>query len=420
VGTEACHEETPAAEVATPVFTRRAASPAAQMLALQRTAGNAAVGRMLQRVPAYKPNPSWSKPGRDNPKPTCTPFFGLFGQSTEAETKWTLYNSVLPGQVTARSGCSLVGDAYKKYLSATGGTSVHRDDGNCISEGLAKEDPAHEDIEKARLLAWKPIEDDFIKRGLPTGTTDVELDLNAATLDGNLVVVPSGGLPARKLRVNDLTYGDNTKSGGLLIGGGHEPGDPDPDSECGEDTRDMTASVKLHRTDNGADPTKMTVTETFTFRYFVKDGFDFCPGNTLQMKIDLSEPWEVTKQRLEYNQLLTDLSRLEASGMARDVCFEVEYHRTLAAVTHTVGGLVPPPSASGTVVADKLHIRGGAGTGFPVVGSAAHGKKLSFDCFTHGESVGGDDVWLRVAGGSGWVSHAYIADSGSGSLSPGP
>ena len=30
----------------------------------------------------------------------------------------------------------------------------------------------------------------------------------------------------------------------------------------------------------------------------------------------------------EYNEVITDLSRLEASGMARDVGFDVSYHRT--------------------------------------------------------------------------------------------
>jgi hypothetical protein len=132
----------------------------------------------------------------------------------------------------------------------------------------------------------------------------------------------------------------------------------------------------------------------------------------------IDEPAEVTKQRLEYNQLLTDLSRLEASGMARDVCFDVEYHRTLPVRSHSVG--LPPTAPviapNGTVMADELHVRGGPGTSFSIVREVANGTSLTFDCFTHGESIRGDDVWCRIAGTSTWVAHSYIADNGGGRL----
>jgi hypothetical protein len=302
-----------------------------------RAAGTAALRRAvasrraLQRSPAYRPNPAWSKAGRDNPPPTCTPFTGIWGTPAEAEAKWQLYSNVLPGQVTARCGCSKVGDAYTKYLSATGGTNTLLDDGNCISEQLAKDKDAHSKVESDRLLAWAKVRNDFTRRSLPTGTTDVELDLIEAE-KGNLVV--TGSAP-RKLQVDEVTYRVNTLAGGLLFGSGHDPGDP-PDSECGDDTRVMTATIKLHRLDDGSDPSRMSVKETVTFRYSLHDGFDFCPGNTIQMTINWSEPAEVIKQRLEYNQLLTDLSRLEASGMARDVCFDVQYHRTLPDEVRTI------------------------------------------------------------------------------------
>jgi hypothetical protein len=386
-----------------------------QLLALQRTAGNAAVGRMLQRSPAFHANPSWSTIGRDNPAPCCTPFYNVLGHSPEAESKWELYNRVLPGQVVDRSHCGLVGAAYRKYLSATGGTETVADDGNCISEGLAAEVDPHLPLERPRITAWNLVQDDFIRRSMPAGTTDVELDLLAAEA-GQLVTV--GAAAPVERQVDELTYGDNTKAGGLLFGSGHDVGDPNDDSECGHDTRVMTASVRLHRTDNGSDPTRMTVDETFTFRYRVHDGFDFCPGNTIQMTINWSEPRAIIEQRLEYNQLLTDLSRLEASGMARDVCFNVRYHRTLPVVSHAVGipAVGPQLTPNGTVVADELHVRGGPGTNFPIVGHKAHGDAITFDCFSAGESINGDTSWCRIAGTTTWVSRAYIAPSGTGVL----
>jgi hypothetical protein len=65
----------------------------------------------------------------------------------------------------------------------------------------------------------------------------------------------------------------------------------------------------------------MSVEQTITFKYSIHDALDFCPGNTLQ-----KTGW--TLDRFEYNEIITDFSRLEASGMARDVSFDVDYHRT--------------------------------------------------------------------------------------------
>jgi hypothetical protein len=429
-----------------------ATSVPGRLLTLQRMAGNAAVGRLLaerpapitrvpfpvaaratpaprhaaaldravadrrllQRMPAFHPNPSWSQVGPGNPPPTCTPF----GTATEAEMKWRLYNQVLPGKIQQRCGCADVTAGYAQYLTGTGGSHTVHDDGNCISQGLAAEDDPHTPFERARLTAWGRVQDDMIRRSLPAGQTDVDLDLLEAEA-GNLVV--AGSAAARPLQVNGIEYRDNTKSGGLMFGGGHVPGAP-PDSECGDDTRVMTATVHLHRTDDGSNPTRMEVTQTFTFRYALHDALDFCPGNTVQMHVDWTEPLDVIAQRVEYNQLLTDLSRLEASGMTRDVCYDVEYHRTLPVVPHTVP-VTPPPapagpvlSPTGTVVADVLQVRGGPGTGFPIVGRVPSGRSMTFDCFSHGESIRGDDAWCRVAGTSTWVSHSYIADSGTGRL----
>lgn len=379
------------------------------------TPASPAAARILHRSPAFRANPSWSQIGADNPAPCCTPFASVFGQSPEADAKWELYARVLPGKVVERCGCRLVGDAYARYLSAVGGTVTLADDGNCISEGLAQEADPHHPFEQARLTAWRAVEDDFIRRGLPAGTSDVELDLIEAER-GRVTVV--GAQAPAELEVDGITYADNTKSGGLLFGSGHDSGDPTDDSECGRDTRVMTASVQLHRTDDGSDPTRMTVSETFTFRYRLHDGFDFCPGNTTQMVINWSEPREIIEQRLEYNQLLTDLSRLEASGMARDVCFNVRYHRTLPAVSHTVGipAVGPQLAPAGVVTADVLHVRGGPGTAFPIVGRKSRGSVLTFDCFSPGESVNGDANWCQISGTTHWVAHAFIADSGAGRL----
>jgi hypothetical protein len=130
----------------------------------------------------------------------------------------------------------------------------------------------------------------------------------------------------------DVSYDKNSLAGGLLFGSASEDGRT-PDSEFGPDTRRLSGTIKLHPLGR-PDPTTLDVEETLTFRYLTHDALDFCPGNTGKKP---NNSWE----NIEYNRLLTDLSRLEASGMARDIGFDVRYHRTTK-ITRRLSVPAPP------------------------------------------------------------------------------
>jgi hypothetical protein len=328
----AAETASPQAAAAAPQAESRTRAPAtlqARVMALQRTAGNRAVKQMLQRRraegrPEPKPNPPWSKKGINNPDYDCVPYPSSKDYH-DAKLTWDMLAWQLPDKVTEKSGnCSLVGDAFAEYLEAKGTRHTYNDDGNCISKQLAEDVVAHEGdnkfkgVEEGLLERWRRWEPGIIWYSLADKTREMEIDLIEA-LKGSIQPAVPGKLTEEEVS-NALTYRKNTLAGGLLFGAGTAD-HIEADSEYGFDTRHVSGTIKIKRTDDGANPNFIDVEEVFTFNYRVHDALDFCPANTL--KKDSSE-----EGSLVYNELLTSLSRLEATGMARDVEFTVSYHRT--------------------------------------------------------------------------------------------
>jgi hypothetical protein len=322
-----------------PAALRAAVPPAAaQVLALQRSVGNRATAqllarcpgcgdrckdeesletedprrrpkRLLSRVPAYRPDLSqW--PSKDNPWPDCTEF-----QEHEGISAWKFWTRVgAPDRLAERCGCSLVGDAFRDYLNAVGGRRAYLDDNNCISEQCAKDDKAHEALERSTLKKWHD-QGPVAEAALTSGRT-AELDLVQA-MDGNFLGPQR--VPFVLDATLDITFRNNKLAGGLLFGGGAPPGETS--SDFGRDTRLMSGTIRLERTDHGENPNFIDVRETVVFNYTVDDALDFCPGNTNRLT-------GAGLEGMAYNEFLSDMSRLEASGMTKDIGFYVEYHRT--------------------------------------------------------------------------------------------
>ena len=314
----------------------------ARALALQRAAGNAAVAalakqRSVERAPkrtiqrrraAPRPpsqrNPPWAAKGINNPDADCTPI-GTQHDEHDAKAAWDIYAAVLPDKITARcGGCALVGDAYAEFLEAKGTRHTYKDDGNCISEQLAQDEAAHAGDkthvgpEERLLERWKSWRPAIVWYELSGTKREIEIDLIEA-LKGSIQPAVPDKLTEMEIS-NQLTYRRNTLAGGLLFGGGTAD-HIEPDSEFGFDTRHVSGTIKITRTDDGSSQDFMAVDEVLTFRYRIHDALDFCPGNTLR-----KDDWSLDS--LAYNIVLSDLSRLEATGMARDVEFTVFYHRT--------------------------------------------------------------------------------------------
>ena len=143
-----------------------------------------------------------------------------------------------------------------------------------------------------------------------------ELDLVKA-LEGSLLGPQP--VPFVQDATLEITFKNNKLAGGLLFGGGAPPGETS--SDFGRDTRWVSGTIRLERTDRGENPNFIDVKETVVFDYTVDDALDFCPGNTNRMT-------DAGFEGMTYNEFLSDMSRLEASGMTKDIGFHVEYHRT--------------------------------------------------------------------------------------------
>jgi outer membrane protein OmpA-like peptidoglycan-associated protein len=289
-----------------------------------RRAPRLSVQRDIVPVPACTVPNTWTSVGPNNPSPTCTPYECIAGISPTGAANWRFYYSIVdvPKVLGERCNCDAVRTGYDLFFRAGVPRSRRSfrfgDDGNCISEQLAKS-RAHNRLETAVVAKWQARQDNFVPMALGSGR-EVEIDLIDA-VDKSFITPVDPAKPLSSRRVDrDIEYPENNLAGGLLFGGGSATGRTTDDSEFGPDTRDLSGTIRLRRTDDGSDPSAMTVSQTITFRYAIHDALDFCPGNTRQKD-------SFTIDRLEYNEMITVLSRLEASGLARDVEYNVDYHR---------------------------------------------------------------------------------------------
>lgn len=341
----------------------------------------------VQRSPAYAPNPSWASRGPNNPAGTCEPMGRI-----KAELAWRYAREAAPSGLTARCGCARVGEAYAMFLDATGGSVVATDPKDCINTQLASEEEAHTAVED-EAKAWLDGKIEDLVRGM--GAQD----------EARMPLFPtlSGDGPHRLVQV---TYSRNTLAGGLLFGGGSTD-ESARDSEHGADTRHLSGEIVLGITDR-SDPRAVTVVPELHFHYDVKDALDFCPGNTL-LKSHAADPSG------DYNQAISTLSNLEASGMARDVRLEAHYDRVALLSPRRVPVNATPPTAfprTGTArtTGSLLRVRTAPSLTAPTVRLIGErGAEIVVIDQVHGDRVVGSgttDVWDRVEGG--YVSHAYV------------
>ena len=345
----------------------------------------------VQRSPAYRPGNSWTQRGPNNAAGTCEPIGRI-----KAELAWQFASSKAPSGLSARCGCSRVGDAYTQFLNAGGGSFAATDPKDCINTQLAAEVDAHTDVEtdlKTRLNAKI---DDLSKANL-SGKNEAKLPLIATLF---------GGGPQRLV---SITYSRNDLAGGLLFGGGGLD-EGAKDSEHGADTRKLSGEIILRRTDDKSDPTSMTVVPDLQLHYEVKDALDFCPGNTI-LKSKEKDPSG------DYNEAITTLSNLEASGMARDVRLDAQYDRTVnlsprkVAITPAPSPHAFPATGPATTSGSLLRVRSAPSLSAPTVRVlGARNTPITVTGQVRGDRVVGNsgttDVWDRVDGG--FVSHAYV------------
>jgi outer membrane protein OmpA-like peptidoglycan-associated protein len=294
----------------------RAAQPASAepTPAAKRAPASTRRRRRLQRVPVWNPHPSWATKDPHQPAEDCE----VIWLPQDAYEVWTM---TLAGFMTAITtlcdDCpGDVREVYRSYFYANGTPRYHwseATDGLTCPIRSLKNDREHE-----------PYEDTVISRvqgnlaalsSRLRGVPSVRLSLTDAGVPAGLLHAPhsTGCTTAQPNAPACLWLASNRTFGSLLFGRGYEEGSI-TDSEYGNDSRDLDGTVELTKVVDPADPAHIRIGLRFTLNWHLVDAVDFCPGNT----VPGSEP---------QHSLLSAASRLEASGMARDIRTEAEYTR---------------------------------------------------------------------------------------------
>lgn len=257
----------------------------------------------LQRMPAYSPSPSWSSKGPGQ----CADCCEAYTPETMAQLKWTFWSSAFPSEAGSRAGCPEITDVWAQYFQATGGRRTfdeRSNPGSCVILSLKNDDdhiPHEEPILKQ------------VEAALPTLTAGMQPGESATKPLSDVV----GATPLHP----QIVFNVNTRAGGSLLGGVG-------DSEAGPDTRSQDGVIRLTTERNGP---AMTVRSEVEFRYDHNDGVDFCPGNTGEKAPSPLVPFA-----------LRQVSKIEASGMARDVALTTRYTRVRHNIPHDLP--IPDPT----------------------------------------------------------------------------
>ena len=282
--------------------------------------------QVVARIPSFRPRPAWSWSCSSQLPPACEPlsiadnpwaFWSLWSRA------WTYF---AVDRVDCKADAQTVWDAY---FSATGSPSFvwseARDPGSCVIRSL-KADPDHLPFEQPIINAVVASIPALVPR--LRGTAVLRLPLVDAGVTPAVLGPPPGGCGGGSPPTpRCLALNHNRRVGGQFFGGvgQAEPGAPHGQcgSEYGPDTREVDGVVVLTKRVDPTDPCRILVEPSIELHWHITDAVDFCPGNTID--------WCATRPLSDPCWLLrgpvVSVSRLEASGMARDIRVEADYTR---------------------------------------------------------------------------------------------
>ena len=283
--------------------------------------------RAVQRMPSFNPSPAWSWKCSGQLSPACEPFSAL----DNPWEQWLIWSTAFTHEAVDRvASCKPdVEKVWDAYFGATGSPaffwSEAKDPTNCVVKAL-KGDP-----DRARFE--QPIIDAVVAK-IPTlvprlkGVGSVRLTLADAGVTPAVLGPGSGGCAgATTPSPRCLALNNNTRVGGQLFGGVGEADPTSPHGSCGSeygpDAREVDGFVVLAKRPDPVDPCKIRIEPSFELHWHITDAVDFCPGNTVDWCV--SKPITDPCWRLRIGVVAA--SRLESSGMARDIKVEAEYTR---------------------------------------------------------------------------------------------
>jgi hypothetical protein len=305
------------------------AASAHPLLQLQRTAGNRAVARLVAERAVARDGraPTDTAPVDDVDRAAggrartnrlygrqCEPYASRTGaQLVQIETLLRVQTAVGLALATEPA----VGDVlaeWRKYLNGTGGMSTHdltSNPGDLIAQAFQR-DNRHEPAEDAIFRhAWSR-RADWLPRLAGPGVLTLSFD--------DLAVPQSLRRPVPDYDNNAFTVAANLAGG---VGDGVTP-----DSDFGPDYRDLGGTITVTNSPDRDNRMWSRIFMSGDFVWTIHDSIDFCPGNagnTLQ------------------ESLTIPMSRLEASGLAKDVGLLVKFprHRTDTPQVHPNPAIQP-------------------------------------------------------------------------------
>jgi hypothetical protein len=202
-----------------------------------------------------------------------------------------LVESVVQGPAAADAAA-----AWRRYLSGSGGTLTH--DGIANPSDRVAADFARDDRHRPAedpILTWVGNQSRLRELVLPrlAGTSSVTLTLDELR-------VPDSMRWANPYYDSDYSTVEANLAGGI------------GESDFGTDSRRIDGSVTFEKTVDGSNRLWCSVRPRAEFIWTVRDGIDFCPGN--------SGAWH-------QEWLTIPMSRLEATGRVRDVGLLVRFRR---------------------------------------------------------------------------------------------
>ena len=251
--------------------------------------------RVLARMPAYRPRPSWATRDPSQAPEACEPV-----PQDMAEDKWWFWSRAFPAEAERRCGCPEVGPVWRAYFEATGSPrfvwNESSDPTSCVITSL-KGDDDHRPVEdvlmatvQRTLLGRRP---QLLQQLV--GQSSVRIPLSSAGITG------AAATPVLELNTN-------IRVGGQLFGGVGA-------SEYGPDTRRVDGFVELEKVVDPNNRLFVSLRPRFELNWHITDAVDFCPGNTGERASAIV--------RIP----VLNLSWLEGSGMARDIYVEANYTR---------------------------------------------------------------------------------------------
>jgi hypothetical protein len=342
-------------------------------------------------------------PNNDGP---CKPFVDV----DHAVSIWANLSNQIPIGAAAATGCSEVKPVWEAYFEGTSKPFAFSNPGSCVVQA-AKTDPDGSRAAKDSANGYfKNVVDQLPNTLRGVQPSPFSLDGHLATL--RLPLEEAIGPHGTRYLHPPIVYNHPFNAAANIAGAVGTEGEGS--DVFGDDDRKVGGPVIIEV--DAIDPVTGMMSGEVRWQPHVhaKDTVDFCPGN-------MGNSWQ--------QSYTVPMSKLEASGLTKDVPITIDYdletHTAKFNVIPLIGPLPLPPkpgpgpkpkpkptafprSGPAKTTGSLLRVRKGPGLNFTTLGLLGErGTAIHVKDQVHGDKVKGNDVWDEIDGG--FVAHHYVA-----------